>query len=216
MPRKSKQLGKPYTGELKTPIKIPSPPVKRTILGGAATDEEREIEYQKEVAEYNKKNMAFISCEAIKKLQLLKTHYDIDGDDRDAWYQVATDLAMNHVPGFAVEVEGSVGRKTKWNFILHAKLYFDVLKHTGESFDKSLIETACYKLIEQEPWCSMLIGKGYMPPSAKVLQNHFAQARKSPLVSMYEFLPDDANTKAAFRKNVEDVFDEFLDKFPVK
>ncbi len=216
MPKQSKQLRKPYNGALNTPIKAPSPPEKPTILGGSSASEDREIVYQKKLAEYDAENAAFIAAEIVRKMELFKDRFDLHDHDGDVWYQVALNLAIDHVPGFVVRENGNSGRKVKWNFILYAKLYFDVLTAVKGDFQETMIETACSRLIKQEPWCSLLVGKGGMPPSVKTLQSRFSESKKSPLVLGFEILPNDSDVKQAFYENVEDMFKEFYVNFPIK
>lgn len=217
MARQSKQLRAPYRGALNTPIKIPtSSPVKPKILGGVGTKEEQETQYQKDLQTHEGDKAAFITGEMVKKMELLKDRFDLHDHDGDIWYQVALNLAIDHVPGFAVKEKGVGGRKEKWNFILYAKLYFDVLKAVKGDFQETMIQTACYDLIEQEPWCSIIIGKRQMPPTAKTLQTRFSEAKKSPLVVAFAHLPDDPKAKQAFYEHVEEMFEEFHTNFPTK
>jgi len=208
MPRKPSQLGKLYKGDLNKAIKVPPPPHPPTILSEKPDYESSHAKHKKEVDE-------IISREVSRKMPVLLDHYELDANDADVWYKLALKLAINHVPGFDLYGKRQSGRKSTWNFISHAKLYFDVLRETKGQLEKENIQAACYHLLKKEPWTWFLQEKGFKKPSAKTLQNQFSAARRSPLVKMFEALPNDHKAKQAFYDHVESVFEESLIFFPV-
>ena len=216
MPRKSKQLKKPYKGALSKYIKIPKPQPKPTILGKSGTKHEQEDQYQKTLKAYEQENAKFISTEIARKMDLLVEHFDLQDFDGNVWFQVALNLAIDHVDGFKIEEEGARGRPLKWNLLLDAKLYFDVLRETKGNLGKGRIENACYDLCNKEPWKSLLTGRRNMPAKAKTLQNRFPQACKSSLINGFQALPNEKELKDTFHKDFEATLKEFFKNFPIK
>lgn len=208
MPRQAKQLRKPYTGKLNKPIVIPDEPVKPTLLTGDGLSlEEKERKYQEDLEAYRIKYAAFINSEIDKKMDELKKHHGLDGHPDD-WYQLALNLAMDHVPGFTVVTKSERGRKTKWTPAAYAKLFLDVVEETGGKLNNRMIEAACISLREKEPWHSFLTGKHYEEPDAKTLQNRFSKALNTPLVKMILALPENQLIRA--KEFVDYIFKESL------
>lgn len=196
MPKQAKQLRKPYKGLLNKPIVISAPSKQPSILtGDSASLEDKERLYQAAIQAQQIQKTNLIGEVLHKKMNLLKQHYGLV-DENDVWYQVALNLAVDHVPGFTVIIENERGRKTVWTPAMHAKLYLDVLDATNGILNARLIEAACISLIEKEPWSSFVKGKSYSKPDAKTLQNQFSIARKTPLAMMIQALPKDQKNLA--------------------
>jgi len=216
MPKKSKQLREKYKGDLKKPIKLPPVPVKPTILGEEKNEREKNKIFQSKIEAYEQNNSSHILSEAQRKMHLLVEKYGLDKSKENVWFEVALNLAIDHVPGFVVEKKGQRGRKPKWNYIHQFRLYFDVLKLTKGDLQNNYILTACHDLSKQEPWKSFINSKRETADPAKTLQNQFAEARKSPLVRMFESLPDDPELKQEIYEKIIEDSDLLLKDCPVK
>ncbi len=161
-----------YKGSLARPIKI-KPPKPISFL---STEEEREALEKKQKADTYNSSFRNAS-EAIIKFGELFKHYKIDSNDPDRWFSLSLALAMEHVPGFRLEIEGKKGRKEEWDMVKLLILYKDVeykrweLKLKNATYTDSAI-------------CEILIKKQWKDKvkSAKVLKNRYIEAKSSALV----------------------------------
>lgn len=199
MPRKSEQLEKPYKGKLNKPIIISDIQPK--------TDKIFEADTSKVLGQFYADN-SFVIKELTERMKLLLKHYEIESNDENRWYELALNLAKNHVPGF--RVEGKSGKKTGWTPQAYAKLYFDVQRERlfAKNLNVATIGWACNRLIKKSPWKNFKINKNDKTLTAKTLQNKYSEAQSSVLITA--FLRN--QKEAFFTQNLQDLYIEMVDK----
>lgn len=129
-----------------------------------------------------------VLSEYLDKLFLLAKHYEIDLkpiDDWQKWMEFTFAIAIDHVEGFQVEEASKVGRKSKWNDDVRAKLYFDV-ENIKNNYPAKLSNTrACEILLKSETWREFVDQKRDTYSSAAYLAKEYGKAKKSLPVQTY-------------------------------
>ena len=120
----------------------------------------------------------------LSKMLLLLDHYEINRDDPEKWFALSLQLAIAHVPGFAVDQHKSPGAKAVWDETTLTRLYVEVkalVEERRKSNPKFSESNACTILANKEPWKSM-----HRKPSNETLRRRYYAAADSPLIKLAE------------------------------
>lgn len=132
---------------------------------------------QKEIDEKNKKiridNALKCSKEAAEKLMALLTHYKIDKENSERWFNLSFALAMEFVPGFKVVTDNRKTKPNKWTLLRYATLYFSV------ELEKKLRPNQTYSWI-----CNHLTKEGNLWEGEKNLHPRYCESKESGLVRL--------------------------------
>lgn len=178
-----------YKGVLNTPIELPAPP-NPPSQARQFLDAECMKGHEEKLSDYIKETYSELHAERLQKMLILYEHYNIDPEEQGADRQLAFLLAIDHVPGFQHSFPKKAGRSKKWGNVTLIKLFFEVSellanKNAGHDVPKFHSSDACRYLIKREPWKSLISAKANTNHTAKVLENKFAEAKKSPLIIGY-------------------------------
>ena len=208
MPRKPKQLTKDYKGELKSPITSETFPPYDLLC--STVDEEQ---HQKLKEKYMALESGRIMVAHIRKLFMLLDHYEVDQKSENKWYELALQLALNHVPGFRLEIK-PVAKMTKWNPVSYAKLYFDVEGLLSSQRGKALSQTAaCNILLKREPWNNFLNKTAHEQSNpAKTLQQAYMRSKSSGFVVFYNQALEDDSGRSSLLSNFPKIIDDMFKK----
>lgn len=177
--RRQKDLPK---GPLTEPIAPFAPPPKGPFVLDQIKPNSRE-EYNQALAKWRHQTTIDLLMERFRKLTLLLDHYEIEKDDDDRWFKLASELANQFVPGFSLkQMQGKkIGAPNKWDDNRYLDLYSTVIAmHKGRAREGKQPMSdmdVCRQLAKKTKWANV--------GSAKTLANEYLKAKKSMLVKMF-------------------------------
>jgi hypothetical protein len=163
-----------FKGDLATPIRPLPPPRLPTVLAGGTPEQDKEL-WEK----WRYQSAFKAGAESLKKLSLLLKHYEIPEDDSERWFSLAFALALDFVPGFAIDTRKPAGRRAEWDDIRLCSLWFEV-GSLRRSNPKLSVSAACARIAKRPDWKSLT--------GSTLRQRYETEAKNSVLVSMYERL----------------------------
>jgi hypothetical protein len=173
-PKPRRALG-PFTGELSKPIQMPRLPDPRPVT--QLSSEVETIKNNAARVDLMRDWAEIAARQAVEKMPLLLDHYGIDRKGSGCWYQLATMLAIEFVPGFQTTTSG---RAEAWSDVDLVALYYDVTELMQKNI--SLSATAACRIASRSTrW------KG---KAAGTLANRFGQAKNNPFVTFANWLAD--------------------------
>ncbi len=171
--------GKPLPYALNVPITVEQAPIFPPDIDIFSITADAEISAA--AKEYEGQIREKYTVAAIEKMEKLFEHYGIDPALPNGWRDMAIAIALDIIPGFALQLGTSEGAPVKIDAVFELKLLVAVYEETKCRKDTSSpknISAICRWLKKQEPWKSMNI-------TPKRLQNIHSDARGNPLFAAY-------------------------------